>query len=585
MSDNNQSTDPKTLPIKDKPEITNPPEPLMKTEPVADEKRNKNIKENEEPENIPAIGFNQTETKSPLNQHPKTDAPGEPATTDSFTISGSIPSSGTIQSTPKPSADSTNPYPISPVTKNDHNLESVPVSDFRPVAENVTPQASGIDTPASPPSKKSGKKMAGLLIGLLFILLTIPAAVFLAQRNQDIRQRAANGELCTANGGQCVDPNLYECASYSTPLNDCAGAPTIKCGFNCHKKGTNPSPSPTPKPTPTPIPGNECRSIVPGADCVPANWSCQEEFGRVDCKRNPLEKCGYKCTGPTPPPPPNDCTTNGGTCYPTNYSCTGNPLPYECYSDQICYQTGACTPPPVCNYGTRGYTRDINAYIQVTQCDVNKCNNLAGGDGIVYVTHYTCPNVKDPAGGCQLNGKNVNFTLNTPIYFDKSLQCGTQQIDIGCKDTIGTYGSLGFLSTLQWNENICQVPPTPKPTPTPQPTPTPPPVGAMCVAIKIYQVNGDIGDAANWQLLTAEQLAALQPGDIIYVTTLGSVQNGIVDKARIRVNSNIWTAENETVLKKPQSEEFYIVYNIPNDGTTTFNFAAEIHEVNTNKWY
>jgi hemolysin activation/secretion protein len=106
----------------------------------------------------------------------------------------------------------------------------------------------------------------------------------------------------------------------------------------------------------------------------------------------------------------------------------------------------------------------------------------------------------------------------------------------------------------------------------------------MCVAIKIYQVNGSISVAANWQLLTAQQLAALQPGNIIYVTTLGTVSNGTIDKARIRVNSNTWSAANETTLKKPGSDEYYISYSIPS-GATTFSFGAEIHEVTTNKWY
>lgn len=134
--------------------------------------------------------------------------------------------------------------------------------------------------------------------------------------------------------------------------------------------------------------------------------------------------------------------------------------------------------------------------------------------------------------------------------------------------------------------------PTPLPTPTatpgstPQPTPTPTPViSCNCTIIKVYKVNGSITDSNNWQELTSTQLSALQVNDVIYITTTGSVTNGTIDKARIRVNSSVWTVSNETANKKPGSnQEFYISYTIP-AGVNTFSFEAEVHEQTQNKWY
>jgi hypothetical protein len=117
----------------------------------------------------------------------------------------------------------------------------------------------------------------------------------------------------------------------------------------------------------------------------------------------------------------------------------------------------------------------------------------------------------------------------------------------------------------------------------PSPTPTPAPV-AQCLNIKAYSV-GVVSDPSSWVLLTTTQLQNLQPGQTIYITVLGSVQNGAaIDKARIRVNSTSWTTANETTSLKPSSQEYYISYTIPT-GVNSFVFDAEVHDQATNLWY
>lgn len=84
-------------------------------------------------------------------------------------------------------------------------------------------------------------------------------------------------------------------------------------------------------------------------------------------------------------------------------------------------------------------------------------------------------------------------------------------------------------------------------------------------------------------------MAALQSGDTIYISTLGSVSGGTIDRARIRVNSDVWTVTNETNTLKPKAvttdpDEYYVAYTIP-PLTNTFTFGAEIHEAATDRWY
>lgn len=125
-------------------------------------------------------------------------------------------------------------------------------------------------------------------------------------------------------------------------------------------------------------------------------------------------------------------------------------------------------------------------------------------------------------------------------------------------------------------------PTPPVPTPTPQATPTPSLVAA-CSSVKIYRVTGSVTNPASWQLLTSAQLTTLRPGDVIYVTTLGTVANGAaITRARIRVNSSVWTDSNQTTLLKPKAlstdpNEYYILYTIPSDGTINFNVGAEVY--------
>lgn len=121
--------------------------------------------------------------------------------------------------------------------------------------------------------------------------------------------------------------------------------------------------------------------------------------------------------------------------------------------------------------------------------------------------------------------------------------------------------------------------PTPTPTPTLQPSSSPI-VGAQCVNIKLYQLSGPKEDPDAWELLTSAQIAGLQAGDTIYVTTQGTLENATITRARIRVNQSTWLINNETINTKPCNgsclEEWYITYTLPT-GILDFKIESEVY--------
>ncbi len=67
-----------------------------------------------------------------------------------------------------------------------------------------------------------------------------------------------------------------------------------------------------------------------------------------------------------------------------------------------------------------------------------------------------------------------------------------------------------------------------------------------------------------WNELADEQVSKLQPGDRIYIG-IDKTTDETITKARIRVNSSIWTAENITENLNEEKNVFYIQYEIKPD--------------------
>lgn len=744
MSDNDQPNKQSTqLPVEDKPEIINPPEPLMKSEPVGEEtgvKREATGSDNPQARRAESVKpENKPDDKSNDQTTPKQNSASSESTPaeESFTVSANKPSASDISPNPEkaapeniPAADA--PTPLRP--KADQPLAKTPTTDQpAPIADSSTKAAdmkvtsfdekspdqtlSGqVHSRPAAPAKKPGKKMAGILIAVLFILLTIPAAVFLARQNQDIRQRAvtsghvnkgqwnfcnnsgcdtgADYPKCYVNhywtkdkndstitdilldfGKQSASLGARDCGAEQIDaacVSDYGGVVTVGYAWRIYDQSCADEPAPSSSPQPSVRPNLCVDASVDNAVLGP------NDVTKVTSTSSQAANYFYyyvynlnNLFGPGNPKPV--CVSSGGDVTNVTGSCPADTYHLIYRDPNTALRTTGVRPLAYADLFVLDKNNDqmvtkvqINAYFQigtgmlsvadancvvsvearqdwcvsssitsgsllpgqsttitsVSKTQVNNftyalynLDNLYGPSNPKPVCVTSGGDVTNIQGSCPSGTYHLRYKdTNTALRTTGSRTVTYEQIFVADRNNNNqAVQRLQVLAFFQVDNGAISLPnpacvvyanqavatplptPTPIPTPTPSPspssTPTPPPVGAQCVAVKIYQVTGDIGSQTNWQILTPEQMAALQPGDIIYVTTLGTVSNGTIDKARIRVNSNIWTPSNETTLTKPCppvgpcSIEYYISYTIPSNGTTTFNFGAEVHEVTTNKWY
>lgn len=114
-------------------------------------------------------------------------------------------------------------------------------------------------------------------------------------------------------------------------------------------------------------------------------------------------------------------------------------------------------------------------------------------------------------------------------------------------------------------ESIEQVP-TPTDIQSPTPTPSPPPeLTAQCSNVTAYDTE--------WNVLTNNDLTSLSPGDIVRFTVSGTANRGSFNKAKFTVNN---ISLGETTTKKPDSDEFYIEYTVP-EGVNSFAVDGKVH--------
>jgi len=111
----------------------------------------------------------------------------------------------------------------------------------------------------------------------------------------------------------------------------------------------------------------------------------------------------------------------------------------------------------------------------------------------------------------------------------------------------------------------------------PEPSPSPTPIveeqiTALCLTIKAYD--------ADWNRLSLSDLSSLQPGDIVRFSVSGDTSSGNFDMARFSVNS---IDLGETVKVKPDAEEYYEEFTVPED-TTSFNVEAQLHHSELDQW-
>ncbi|KKS84431.1 MAG: hypothetical protein UV59_C0019G0006 [Candidatus Gottesmanbacteria bacterium GW2011_GWA1_43_11] len=456
--------------------------------------------------------------------------------------------------------------------------------------------ANGFQNPLPPPPPEKKNKNRLLIAAIvLLLIITVPLVVYVAQQQQDIRQRAS------IVYPQCAD-NSYadECSNLST------GAPCLGGGTcqNTEEDGScfcSTSSSPPPPGLCTTWPGTTC---VTDATCKNnggvAKGECLQDGALNTC-------CDFDEFVPTCPIV--DCMT-ASACQ----SSGGSPSSVSCGSGQVCCLPGSgqcAVEGQYCGPGTDGLEGDVCCGDLNCDSQFNTCQQAAF-TCVVGVGTHECTNVPEgwPCGNngsCQIDSQGSGSECRcvgsgvgpSPTPSPSPTGCNngnpnatTHRECVG--NSCATVDNAPGVCDLEEN-NTCDNDSqcgggggNPSPTPTPQPV-------AQCTSIKIYQLTGDLNLPASWQLLTTQQLAALQPGTVIYITTLGGTSNGAtITRARIRVNTTTWVQTlHDTVNLKPKTlttevNEYYLTYTIPTDGTANFTVGAEVYspqfDTNTNPW-
>ncbi|MFH1863883.1 MAG: hypothetical protein ABIJ85_03185 [bacterium] len=235
------------------------------------------------------------------------------------------------------------------------------IIDAPPQEVNTPSGLPPIIPPSKPKKRFGGGKMIATILGLLVLVGSLGAGIILVKQQQDIREKAAGGDLCRANDGTCV-PNNYICQATFSRFNDCGSGK--KCGISCAaptciprcvgnipytcdpygisvegiactggqtcSNGTCTSPS-TPKCSPH---GEKCTTslncpgVCEGDVNKPETWHCSD--------------IADNCPPPPPPPiciPDGQCMTSSTACCGTSHTDTscGYSIPIRC---------GSAPPPP-----------------------------------------------------------------------------------------------------------------------------------------------------------------------------------------------------------------------------------------------
>lgn len=248
------------------------------------------------------------------------------------------------------------------------------------------------------------------------------------------------------------------------------------------------------------------------------------------------------------------CCVEGYVCGANNRGCVPKPTTPPA---PVPTRTPTPAPTPKGNHGgidctkTWGWACDASNYATPLTIHFYKDGPYNGGGTLIGSTVANGARESAVAQACGGN-PNHGFTFNIPASLKDGRQHSVYAYAINVGGGSGNPLLLGSPRTF-----TCA-------TPTPRPTPTAPPV-AQCLNVKAFNTS--------WVQLTAQQLAQLKPGNKVRFTVAGQASVGSFTKARFTINGN---TRSEVTVKRPNTNEFYDEYTIPNDGTTSFSITAQI---------
>jgi len=378
------------------------------------------------------------------------------------------------------------------------------------------------------PQKSKKLKIIFVILGLFFIFISIIAAVYLVRQRQEIRKEAVEQRLVCMpidEAGNIINEKYrYDRMKV---INQTDKEIQIKVQENfCPYEGIEPQTlyrcDQFAKAYPL--------KIIPGEErIIKMDVPCQK-IGQLDISK---DKDHYQHIGVNPNTIPDCFNTTDGRIWEGGIAFTLKSNPSPC-CPEISLSVNPSNPKS-------GEIITIDAYSpQVLTCvEITSIEGISGG-----LTNFRVEGKYhwrwDAKTGSQPGSYNIIFRGN--IEDSGVGDCPQRAIGEWCQATT-TY-TIGTV-------------------PTSTPTPTPPPE-VSCWWIKAYNIN--------WQELSSSQLRNLRPGDKVYFVVAGSGL-GIFDRARFRINNEEWQ---ETAVKRPGTQEFYISYTIPSE-ITDFKIEAEIH--------
>ncbi|MGB9707657.1 MAG: hypothetical protein ACPL1D_02810, partial [Microgenomates group bacterium] len=382
------------------------------------------------------------------------------------------------------------------------------------------------------PSDRSKKlKIALIILGLFFILASIPAVVYLVKQRQEIRKMAAPSQV-----PPCGDTPTIRCWGECEGCNEWEVCCTHETGGQCDawcNKGITRQDSPN---CGANCGGGGGGGGAPQPQCPGAGTSCQGWSG-THC--NTESCCEHTCV--------NDIWSAGTFC---GQKCREHPdCAYRCGA----IPTGAPTGGD-CPYDVTPYVRQTGSLPQgYASCNNNghSCLTLELPENLrhcLYLAEVYTDGPQD-CGNTQAHQRSSNW-----IGHGGSVCFPSLPVDGDCKAQIDIRAAAGGAPAGNIITYLIDCYPSP---------PSPPPPEVSCLWIKTYN--------ASWQELSQNQLNSLRPGDRVYFVVVGSGDG--FDKARFRINNGNWQ---ETTDKRPGTQEFYISYTIPN-GVTDFKVEAEVH--------
>lgn len=494
------------------------------------------------------------------------------------------------QTNPVPNDDLNNPSPANTNTTPplvSQAIDDESYSGSAAPADDILPPNVSDDMPRKKFPGSKGKIIATIL-GLVLLVGGSIAGLRLVRQDQNIEEKASCVSDCVNLGvpesvcrqqcgssGQCIPGSRQSCSTGGcNGTQTCQGSGTSTSWGSCVKNDPN------------------CGSA--GTLCTPGTKRCVSsstiEACSADGRSWVSSYCQYGCLNNAcslmPPAP--TCSTVGATGQCSETSVGGGTLcttsvglnRFCCPAGKVIIN-GSCAAAPINQVNCDG-----------TQCSINNCHCL-GGDAC---TSRECVS-------------------------DSFVQSCLNQGRKWCKNQFGTGMTCcvaGYVCNPTGNGCVRPATPTPRPptatpvrtpsptpirtptptptrtpTPTPTRTPTPTPTRtptatptrtptatptstptitpapvAQCLNVKAFDTN--------WNQLSAAQLAQLKPDDTVRFTVAGQASSGSFTKARFTING---TLRSEVTAKRPNTNEFYDEYTLPDNGTRTFSISAQIfHE-------